>query len=68
MKKILETDKNYSDTDFRCNECNFKGKNKNGLKVHKSLKHTNIIQIDGNDNTEFEKETETRNTIKNEKK
>ena len=56
MKKTLETDTNYSDKHFKCDECNFKGKSVNGLKVHKSLKHKNMIQVDGNDDTYIENE------------
>ena len=54
---ISNDKKNKGDKDFKCDECNFKGKNGNGLKVHKSLKHKNIIQADGNDDTDLKKET-----------
>ena len=65
LKKFLETEKNDSAQDFKCDKCNFKGKNVNGLKVHKSLKHKNIIQVDGNIDTTFDTEnTEDKNQNK----
>ena len=33
--------------DFKCMECEFIGRNKNGLKIHESMKHKKIIQLDG---------------------
>ena len=56
---ISNNDKNEGEKHFKCDECNFQGKQKNGLKIHKSLKHKKIIQVDGNDDVDYVKETGT---------
>ena len=32
---------------FKCLECKFIGRLRHGLKIHTSLKHRNIVQLDG---------------------
>lgn len=47
---------NTSEIGFNCDECGFMGKNKNGLKIHKTLKHKQIVQVDGNVDDDYENE------------
>ena len=39
--------KGYSVIVSKCVECDFKGRNRNGLKIHRSLKHMHSTQLDG---------------------
>lgn len=45
---------NSSETNFKCDQCDFESTRSDGLKIHTGKVHKNIIQVDGNSSMEVE--------------